>query len=51
MSNNGGLLNILLNKINPKLLTSVILHGICDSKKRLDLYISNTGSVHDALVL
>ncbi|XP_054463368.1 putative nuclease HARBI1 [Anoplopoma fimbria] len=38
--------------INRKLFPSVLLQGICDAKGAfLDVYIGNTGSVHDALVL
>lgn len=38
--------------INWKLFQSVILQGICDSQgKFLDIYVGNTGSVDDALVL
>jgi len=38
--------------LNRKLSPSVILQVICDSREKLiDVYIVNTGSVHDALVL
>lgn len=38
--------------INRKLFPSVLLQGICDANGRfLDVYIGETGSVHDALML
>ncbi|KAM4592053.1 putative nuclease HARBI1 [Odontesthes bonariensis] len=37
---------------NRKLFPSVVLQGVCDSRGAfIDVYIGNTGSVHDALVL
>uniref|UniRef100_A0A087Y5Y9 DDE Tnp4 domain-containing protein n=1 Tax=Poecilia formosa TaxID=48698 RepID=A0A087Y5Y9_POEFO len=38
--------------INRKLFPSIVLQGICDGKGNfLDVYIGNSGSVHDAMVL
>uniref|UniRef100_A0A668S746 DDE Tnp4 domain-containing protein n=1 Tax=Oreochromis aureus TaxID=47969 RepID=A0A668S746_OREAU len=38
--------------INRKLFPSIVLQGICDSRSTfLDVYIGNSGSVHDARVL